>query len=268
MKKLSFVVLAYAPKESEYLRLHIQNILNLELDIDYEIIFVDNCNTPELREMVRKLYPDVRIVENGSNIGHPSGNNTGLKAAEGEYIAMVNPDIIMRSSEDIYNMLQHMDHNNDIAFLGPKQRNPNGTVQYSCYRKYSKFTPIYRRTFIGKFPFAKKDVDRHLMKDFDHNSTIDVEWLLGSFMLIRNKAMKEIGVMNGDFFLYFGDYEWCDRAWAAGWRVVYFHETQHVYHYHQRESAARRFSVSQVLSHTTRIHIKDWITYLKISKNT
>lgn len=163
-------------------------------------------------------------------------------------------------------MVQYMDDHNDIAFLGPRLHNPDGTIQNSCYRKYSTFTPIYRRTLLGKLPFAKRDMNRHLMTDFDHNSTIEVEWLLGACMLIRKKAMDEIGMMDQRIFLYFGDYEWCDRAWANGWRVVYYHDVQHIMHYHKRQSHTKRFTIQQLFSYLTRVHIKDWMTYLRIAK--
>lgn len=263
--KLSFVILAY--KEIDLVRLNIQNILALDLQIPYEIIYVDNGSVNGIPEMVEKLYPSVRIVLNGENLGHPAGNNRGIAAAKGEYVAMINPDIVLRSPEDIYNMLNFMDEQKDIAILGPKLHNVDGTVQNTCYRKYSKLTPVYRRTILGKLPSAKKDIDRHLMADFNHDKTIDCEWLLGAFFVLRKSAIEQFGLMDERLFIYFGDYEWCDRAHRNGWRTVYYHDTKEIYHYHQRESASGRFSFTQVLSYATRQHIKDWITYLKITKN-
>lgn len=262
--KISFVILAY--KEIDHVRLNIKNIEALHLDIPYEIIYVDNGSANGIPEMVRELYPHVRIVLNGENLGHPAGNNRGIAQAKGEYVAMINPDIVLRSAEDVYRIINFMDANADVAILGPKLHNPDGSVQNTCYRPYSTYTPIYRRTFIGKFDFAKKDIENHLMTDFDHNETCDVDWLLGAFLVLRNSALKEIGLMDERLFIYFGDYEWCDRARAKGWRVVYFHETTHIFHYHKRESASSRFTITQLFSYFTRLHIKDWITYLRISK--
>lgn len=262
--KLSFVILAY--KEIDLVRLNIQNILALNLNIPYEILYVDNGSENGIPDMVRELYPSVRIVLNGENLGHPSGNNRGIAAATGEYVAMINPDIVIRSAQDIYNMLDFMDAEQDIAILGPKLHNPDGSIQNTCYRKYSLLTPIYRRTFLGKLPQAKKDIARHLMIDFNHDKTFDAEWLLGAFFVLRKKALDEIGLMDERFFIYFGDYEWCDRAHRMGWRTVYYHNTTEIFHYHKRESASSRFSIGQILSYVTRVHIKDWLTYLKIKK--
>ncbi|MBU0496323.1 MAG: glycosyltransferase family 2 protein, partial [Candidatus Thermoplasmatota archaeon] len=266
--KLSFVILAY--KEIDHLRLCIRNIEDLHLyenGIEYEIIFADNGSKNGLVEMVNEMFPHVRIVKNGGNLGHPAGNNRGISKAQGEYVVMINPDIIFRSLDDVKRIVNYLDSHEDVAFLGPKLMNPNGMIQNSCYRRYTLWTPIYRRTFLGKFGFGKKDIARHLMLDFDHNQTQEVDWLLGACIFLRKKAIDQVGLMNEDLFLYFGDYEWCDRVHAANWKVVYFHDVEKIFHYHHRESASSRFSVAQMLSYVTRIHIKDWLTYLKISKN-
>ncbi|MBI2411048.1 MAG: glycosyltransferase family 2 protein [Candidatus Kerfeldbacteria bacterium] len=260
--KLSFVILGY--KDLHYVRLCIKNILKLNLSVKYEIIYVDNAGHVGIPEMVRLLYPKVRIVQNEKNLGHPAGNNAGLRVAQGEYILMINPDIVLRSAEDIQRVLTYMDEHKDIAILGPRLNNTDGTVQNSCYRKYSKLTPIFRRTFLGKLPWGKKDIARHLMLDFDHDKTQNVEWILGACLFLRKSIIDQIGLMNPKFFMYFGDYEWCDRAWASGYRVVYFHDVHGIFHYHKRESASSRFSIPQLFSYATRVHLKDWLTYLHI----
>ncbi len=262
--KLSFIILNY--KTSDHLRLCIENIKKMHLPFEHEIIVIDNASADNSVSMVKDLFPEVTLIVSETNVGHPAGNNIGLKKATGDYLVMVNPDIVFRSAGDIEKIVAYLDAHETVSFLGPKLHNPDGTVQNSCYRRYSKWTPVFRRTILGKLPSARQDIKRHLMLDFNHDETIEVEWLLGACMFIRKKAMDEIGMMNDELFLYFGDYEWCDRARQQGWKVIYFHDTEGIFHYHKRESASSRFSVLQAFSYITRIHIKDWRTYLKISK--
>lgn len=262
MKRLSFVILSY--KSREHLRICLRNIYRLQFPFEYEVIVVDNASGDGAGEMVSTLYPQATLIENERNLGHPAGNNVGLRVAQGEYIIMINPDIIIRDAQEVVKIVEYMDANERVAFLGPRLHNTDGTIQYSCYRPYSRWTPVYRRTFLGKFPFAKNDIERHLMVDFDHNSTIEVKWLLGAFMVIRKKAMDDIGLMDERLFVYCGDYEWCDRAWKKNWKVVYYHDVDSIFHYHKRESASSRFSFLQLFSYITRIHIRDLITYNKI----
>lgn len=261
---LSFVILDY--KEEHLLRLNVQRLLDLHLNengIPFEIIIVDNRSNESISDEMRALYPQAHVVYNGKNLGHPAGNNRGLALAGGKYIIMINPDIIMTDIQDVKRIISYMDEHTDIGILGPKLHNPDGTIQMSCYRKYSRFTPIFRRTFLGKMSFAQKDIARHLMLDDDHSQTKDVEWLLGACFVIRREAMKTVGMMDEEFFLYFGDYDWCDRMHDHGYRTVYFAETNGIIHYHKRESASSKFSIMQILSPITRIHLKDWMTYLR-----
>ncbi len=262
---LSFIILNY--KTPHHLRLCVQNIRKLELQVEYEIIVIDNASGDESVEMMQREFPEVTLIVSGTNVGHPSGNNIGFRVARGKYLVMVNPDIVFREAEDITKVVRYLDTHEQVAFVGPRLHNPDGSIQNSCYRAYTKWTPVYRRTFLGKLPHAKKDIGNHLMLDFDHNKTISVEWLLGACMFIRKSIMDEIGMMDERLFLYFGDYEWCDRARQAGFDVVYFHDTKGIYHFHKRESASSRFSLLQAFSYVTRIHLKDWKTYLSITKD-
>jgi GT2 family glycosyltransferase len=266
MKRLTFLILTY--KTPHLVRLCVQNILQLNLPFEYEIIVVDNASNDGTVEMLQNEFAEeITVIANPENTGHPSGNNTGLRVAQSEYVLMMNPDVVLRSVEDLERILQYLDTHDNVAFLGPRLRNADGTIQNSCYRPYSVLTPIYRRTFLGKLPWGKKDIQRHLMVDFDHNETREVDWLLGACLFIRTEALDEIGLMDERLFLYFGDYEWCDRAKRKGWKVIYYHDINQIFHYHKRESASRRFSIMQAFSYVTRIHLRDWITYLQIKKS-
>lgn len=259
--KCSFVILNY--KTPHHLRLCLEHITELRLPFAHEIIVVDNASHDQSEEMMRARFPNVHLIVNEQNLGHPRGVNCGVAAATGEFVMIVNPDIIIRNSADIENMIHYMELHPDVGMCGPQLRNPDGSVQYSCYRRYSFWTPLYRRTFFGRFPMGQRDIARHLMTDVDHHQTMPVDWLLGAFLCVRRRMIADIGMMHEGFFLYFGDYEWCDRAWGAGWRVMYFHETQNIIHYHQRASAHGHHSLIQLISYVTRVHIRDWITYLQ-----
>lgn len=262
--KLSFIILNY--KTPHHLRLCLERLTQYTFPFPSEIIVVDNASGDTSLHMVESRFPTVRCVANKQNIGHPGGINRGLSKAHGEYIAILNPDIIVRKQHDIENIINYMEHHERVGFIGPQLHNPDGSIQYSCYRHYSLLTPLYRRTPLGQLPFAKRDIARHLMIDISHQQTMEVEWLLGAFLIVRRETIQNIGPMNEKFFLYFADYEWCDRARRNGWKVIYFHETNDIIHYHQRASAQTRHSIRQLFSYVTRMHIRDWITYLRLQR--
>jgi GT2 family glycosyltransferase len=122
------------------------------------------------------------------------------------------------------------------------------------------FTPFYRRTPLGRTKRGQKDLDRFLIKDFDHRSERSVDWLLGSFLFIRAEALAEVGLFDERFFLYFEDTDLCRRFWRAGWKVVYWAEAK-IIHNHYRLSARLPW-YKFFLNSAARHHIISWLKYL------
>jgi len=49
-----------------------------------------------------------------------------------------------------------------------------------------------------------------------------VDWVSGACMVVRKKAIEDVGLMDERFFMYWEDVDWCKRMWYSGWKVVYF----------------------------------------------
>lgn len=227
--------------------------------LSYEIIVVDNHSDPELGALLAKRYPDVRFIAAPSNLGMGAGNNLGLTEARGRYFAVMNPDTL--ALPNTFTTLYHyLESQPQVGIVGPKQLNPDHSVQTSCYRWHHLLTPVYRRTPLGQLNLGQRDLDRFLMTDFDHQSIKQVDWLLGSFLLIRASTYGQLGGFDPNFFLYFEDTDLCRRAHLAGWQVVYNPEAS-IIHNHKRQSAQTAWW-KFFLSGTTRTHITSWFKYL------
>ncbi|MCK5510023.1 glycosyltransferase family 2 protein [Candidatus Parcubacteria bacterium] len=227
--------------------------------LTYEIIVIDNNSGDSIGEILNWQYGDIKFIQNESNLGMGAGNNVGIRKAKGEYIAAINPDIIV--FKDVFvKMYEYMEKNKKIGIIGPQQLSPDKSIQYSCYRWHKLLTPVYRRTPLGKLNFAKKDIDRLLMKDFDHKETKEVDWLLGSFSFCRTKALKQTGLFDERFFMYLEDTDLCRRFWNKNWLVIYFPKVK-VIHNHARESAQVAW-YKFFTNPTTIYHIKSWIKYI------
>lgn len=261
--RLSIVILNY--KTKHLLRLVIKNLMGLHLTIPYEIIVVDNASHDGSVEMVRELYPSVQVVASSANTGHARGNNIGITQARGEYVVVMNTDIIFFTPQDIVDIVSYLDHHPAVAMLGPKLRNADGTIQYSCFRPYSRFTPLYRRTPVGRLAWAKQDLAEHLMTDFKHDTIREVDWLLGAVLFIRRSVLQQVGAFNESFFLYFADFELCDRVRWYQYKVIYY-PFVNIVHYHRRESAQGSIwgGLGSLLNYTTRVHLSDWRKYRRI----
>lgn len=224
--------------------------------VDFEVIVVDNNSNDGSVEMVKSKFNQVKLIESKENLGHHKGNNLGIKNSSGKYILILNTDIAFLDNS-IDKMYDFMESHEEVALLGPKLKNPDGSIQMSCMRFPTKMVPIYRRTFLGNFSFAKKEIDHYLMNDFDHLSTKPVDWILGACVIVRKSAIDKVGLMDEGLFLYFGDIAWCKKFWDFNYKVYYFVDAN-IVHYHKRESAQ-----SGIFSRVFWIHIIDWIRYLR-----
>ncbi|MFH1537054.1 MAG: glycosyltransferase family 2 protein [Patescibacteria group bacterium] len=261
--KFSFIILNY--NTANLLRLCLKNLYSLNIPVDFEVMVVDNASNDKSINTVKEKFPQVKLITNKENTGHAQGNNSGIKVARGEYLIILNTDIIIPSFSTIERIVKFMESHPRAAIVGPKLLNGDGTIQNSCFRPYNTLTPIYRRTPIGNIKFAKADLNRHLMTDFNHNESKEVEWILGACMFIKKDALDKIGMFNEKFKLYFADFELCDRAKMNNYKVYYFADSD-IIHYHRRESAEKSEwpGFPALLNKYTYIHIKDWIKYLKI----
>ncbi|EKD33286.1 MAG: hypothetical protein ACD_76C00053G0003 [uncultured bacterium] len=226
---------------------------------EFEVIVVDNNPANRISSDIREMFPQVKFIDSEKNLGFAGGVNYAIKNANGRYLLVFNPDIATAQNA-IDELVCAMDKNPEIGVMGPRLRNPDGSIQDSCYRFQSFLTPFYSRTFFGKFGRGKKDIERHLMKDFDHNSAREVDWLLGGCILARKKAVEDVGTLDEKYFMYFEDTDWCRRFWEHGWRVVYWPSAE-LYHYHRRESATGGNVMFQFFNSLTREQIKSAIRY-------
>lgn len=236
----------------------VESLLKDDLPRGTEIIVVDNNSGDDSVYLLRSDFPEITVIDNKENMGLAAGVNTALKVATGTYYLVLNPDMTQLPGAT-QKLVDFMDNNPKVGIAGGKLISPNGKLQYSCYRFYTVFTIIYRRTFLGTTKMGKEATRSFLMKDFDHASEKDVDWLMGACLIVRKKAYEEVGGMDERFFLYFEDVDWCRRFWEKGWRVTYV--PQAVFsHFHQRSSEGGAL-IGILTNRPTREHIKSAFKY-------
>lgn len=231
----------------------VESLLKQKLPYELEIIVVDNASSDESVSFLRSDFPEITVIANKENLGLAAGVNTALAKASGSYYLVLNPDIIVQP-DAIERMVEYLKENLDVGIVGGRLLSPNGRLQYSCFRFYTPMTILHRRTWLGKTNWGKRGVASFVMRDYDHKSVRNVDWLMGSCLMLRAAAVRQVGGMDERFFMYFEDVDWCRRMWQAGWRVVYL-PTAEFSHYYQRSS--RRGGVIGILTNRVmREHIK------------
>jgi N-acetylglucosaminyl-diphospho-decaprenol L-rhamnosyltransferase len=223
-----------------------------------EIIVVDNDSKEDSVPFLRSDFPEIMVIANDQNRGFGSAVNQGLEVAKGEYYLVLNPDIIALPGS-LQELVSFMDTHRDVGLSGGKLLYPNDQLQDSCFRFYTLWTVLARRTWLGRLPAGQREIHRFLMKDFDHASAQEVDWLMGSCLMARAQAVEQVGGMDEQFFMYFEDVDWARRFSAAGWRVMYTPSAKFS-HFHQQSS--RQHGVLGILTNrATREHIKSAVKY-------
>lgn len=254
----------------------LKGIYSFPPSVSFEIVVVDNNSGDGSVEMVREMFASdnstriefsengangtieelsrgVRLIAAKENLGHHKGNNLGIRHSSGKYVLIMNTDVAVFDNS-LNQLYRFMEEHPEIALAGPRLHNADGSIQKSCMRFPKIMTPFYRRMFLSLLPAAQKDLSRYLMDDFDHNSSIPVDWILGACEIVRRSAIDKVGPLDEYLFLYFGDVAWCRQFWDNNMPVYYFAGADMI-HYHRRES-------NDFFSKTFWIHIKDWIKYL------
>ncbi len=152
-------------------------------------------------------------------------------------------------------MFNYIRQNTEVAVVGPKLLNSDRSLQYSCARFPKFYTPIIRRTFLAKF--FKNHINWFLMKNTNHDEIKEVDWLMGSSLIIRKSSTLKF---DERYFMYFEDIDLCRSAWHSGYKVIYNPKAVLI-HDHQRESAQGAWYLA-FFNKITREHIKSWLRYL------
>ncbi len=236
--ELSVLLVTY--NHRDFIQTCLQSILPGTGSPSHEIIAVDNRSSDGTGQLIRHLFPQVRLIENRKNLGFAQAANQAFRESRGKFLLLLNPDIQVLPGA-IEKMVAYLRQNEKIGVVLPKLVNPDGSLQYSCRTFCHPLTLFFRRAPLGWFFSDHPSVRRHLMIDWNHENAQEVDWGLGACMLIRRKAVSEDRLMDERFFLYFEDIDLCFSLKRAGLKIVYYPEAVLVHH-HLRQSAAGMIS--------------------------
>lgn len=178
-----------------------------------EIVVVDNASTDDSASIVRRDFPQAKLIQNATNAGFARANNQGIDASQGRYVLLLNSDTrIPPAAFD--ELIDFMDHHALVGICGPRLAQPGGLTQ--AYGFGGDPTPLY---------LLRRGVYRLTLKrplhDWETREVQDVDWVSGACLIARREAIEQAGKLDEGIFMYFEDNDWCLRVRQAGWRVVY-----------------------------------------------
>ena len=224
--QLSIIILNYNVRY--FLELCVLSVQNAIQNSDAEIIVIDNNSQDDSCEMMKKRFPNIKLIENKENSGFPKGNNIGVAAAIGEYICILNPDTVV--AEDTFSkVLAFAKKQKELGIVGVKLI--DGTGNFLPESKRGIPTPFVAFTKItGLYKIFPKTFGEYYAQHLSENQTGKVDILVGAFMLMKRDLYHEIGGFDENCFMYSDDIDLSYMALKKGKTNYYFHETS-VIHY-------------------------------------
>ncbi|HYZ20445.1 MAG TPA: glycosyltransferase family 2 protein [Gaiellaceae bacterium] len=186
----------------------------------YETIVVDHGSTDGTVDLVRERFPEARVIEQ-ENLGFGAGNNTGMRAASGDYFVLLNADAWVLD-DAVEKLVAFAEQHPEAAVVGPKLRNPDGTLQRSVRGFPSPWRIATEYLFLRKLAPRSRLLNSFYGAGFDHESVRAAEFLGGACLLVRRDAYEAVGGFDEDFFLMSEEVDWCYRFRQAGWKVLFY----------------------------------------------
>ena len=199
-------------------------------ELEFEAIYVDNCSTDDSTNYIATHYPQVKIVSNIKPLGFGENNNKGVEVSSGDYIALLNPDIILvkGSIDRIIDKARAM---NWKGIIVPQLLNPDGTVQNSV-RGFVTLGMILSRWSTWENDNTKNTrVRKYLCKNLDLTKEQEVDWAIGAAMFMSRETYFSLGGFDQRYFLYMEDEDLCLRAWEHDIPVIYYPEVKLIHHH-------------------------------------
>ncbi len=175
------------------------------------IYFVDNASRDGSLERVRELHPDLVFLVNDTNRGYGDGNNQAIDVAlarGADFVMLVNNDAVLDPS-CVARLLVAFERDPRLGIVGPR-------VLY-------KERPDVVWAAGGKLTFRQNlsTLVGHGAKDGPtFRRTFAVDYVIGAVMLVRREVFETIGLLDGAFFAYHEDLDFCVRASYEGFGVA------------------------------------------------
>lgn len=190
---------------------------------DSRVIVVDNASRDGSESTAAARGPRVTLVRNTENVGFARAVNQACALTTNERVLLLNPDCILEAG-CLDPLSAELDAHPECAIAAPRVLNEDGTVQGSVRGHPNLLTGVFGRTSLltRLFPnsaLARRNVVVGGGHELRESRTAD--WVSGACMLVRRRALDDVGGFDARYFLYWEDADLCRRLAAVGYTIRY-----------------------------------------------
>lgn len=189
-------------------------------DLAYEVFVVDNASSDGSAAMVRDEFPQVKLIENARNRGFAAANNQGIRLATGRYVLLLNPDTVVLDAA-ISRTVRYADQHPNVGVVGCQVLEQENLIQRTGFSFPTPWMLLLTEFGLSRaFPRSRLFGTPQLGW-WERDSERDLDVVSGMYMLVRSEAIRKVGLMDEDYFIYAEEADWCYRLAKAGWRRVF-----------------------------------------------
>ena len=175
-----------------------------------EVIVVDNGSKTDEAAIIQERYPQVKTIRSEQNLGFAGGNNLGIKAAQGQYLYLINNDTVFDDFQ-VRPLIERLNTSSTIGMVCPKIRfawEPK-PIQFAGYTSLSSVT------------LRNKSIGYNEPDNGQYNTPHPTPYAHGAAMMIKRDALEQVGLMPECYFLYYEELDWSMMFTRGGFEIWY-----------------------------------------------
>ncbi len=188
-----------------------------------QVILVDNKSDDGLFDVVRSEFPTVHCIANDTNVGFAKANNLAIRTiANQPYVWLLNSDT-ETGKNSLEQLVSYMEKHKEVGALSPQLVYP--TREWQSVGGYfpsisNVFFYLIPLTYFLPKKFRYKLKSIALFPQPIQKDGVELDYATGAAGLLRTEALKEVGLLGEEYFMYFEETDLCWRMKHAGWKVV------------------------------------------------
>ncbi|HXC77962.1 MAG TPA: glycosyltransferase family 2 protein [Candidatus Acidoferrum sp.] len=186
-----------------------------------EVVVVDNASSDGSAEAVAAAFPQAALIRLDQNLGFGRANNAGLERCHGELILTLNPDVLVQEG-CVAALADFLAANAQAGAAGPRLDRPDGKLDLAARRGFpSPLSAFYRLSGLSRmFPKSPR-FNRYNLGDVSLESVHEIDAGTAACLMVRRKAIDQVGFFDPQFFMYGEDLDLCYRLRQGGWKIYY-----------------------------------------------
>jgi len=192
-------------------------------NVSFEVWVVDNASSDGSVEAVSAKFPQVRIICNEVNLGFAAANNKALRQMAGRYALLLNTDAVLTPGA-VERLYRFMEENQAAAMSCGQLLNADGSRQNSI-ANFPNFLTLLCKESMLRLLWPT----RYPSKRQDYAVPTPVDSCIGACLMVRKKAMDEVGLLDERYFFFMEETDWALQMKKAGRGSVFIPDAQ-IYH--------------------------------------